>query len=472
MRFPFKRIFLNFYFALQIFVVSIGLLCSFVSYAEIDIAQENIPYDVDEVKNSVVRLVLNQKKTHIPIRIGTGFILEDGILVTNFHVLKALLSKSEKKLYSKINPDFLSQIKISQEGQLLDVQITSIQALDSVHDLALLNIKGDIPPAIKKPRRKVDLTKEELFLVGYPSGQLKAIGQNAPIEIFESKDHTEARMSVSNSDQHGASGSPVVNQRGELMGVLNSSSSFENKIIFSDSKHLFSLQNAEYGVQCFKNKSIKKCFKKVEDFHIKEAKKGDAYAQYQLGFIFREFNKYKKAIKYLELAAQQGNRRSYLVLGNMYLQGEGVSQDDKKAFEYFELAAQAESQYAYYILGNMYLHGETVPQDSKKAIEYFELAAQAGNKDVYYALGNMYLRGEGVPQDSKKAIEYFELAAQAGNKEAYYILGFMDCYINEKKHFDHLAKRFQEGNKEDQNFFKELVKDNKCIEAVINKGDQ
>ena len=152
---------------------------------------------------------MNQKKTPIS-RIGTGFILGDGILVTNFHVLKGLLSKSEKKLYSKINPDFLSQIKISQEGQLLDVQITSIQALDMVHDLALLNVKGsEIPPAIKKPQGEVDLKKEKLFFVGYPSGQLKAISQNGPIEIFESKDHTEVYMpiSFSVSNLFGASGS-------------------------------------------------------------------------------------------------------------------------------------------------------------------------------------------------------------------------------------------------------------------------
>ena len=401
------------------------------SYSETDYTQENIPSDVEEIKNFVVRLEL--KLTKALARSGTGFILEDGVLATNFHVLKGLLSENnllnKEKFSNKINPDFLSQIKIFQEDRLLDIQITSIQALDSIHDLALLNIKGsEIPPAIKKPQGEVDLKKQQLFFVGYPRGQLKAIGQNAPIEIFESKDHTEVHMPISsffsvNNNLPGASGSPIVNQRGELMGVLNSGSDFENKGVFADSKHLFSLQNAEYGVQCSKNTSIKDCFQQMKDFHLKEAEKGDAYVQFKLGFIFREFNKYKKAIKYLEMAAQQGNINAYLFLGTMYLHGDGVSQDDKKAFEYFELAAQAESQYAYYALGNMYLHGDGVPQDTKKAIKYLELAAQAENQYAYYVLGNAYLYGEAVPQDSKKAIEYFELAAQQEHADSVFELG-------------------------------------------------
>ena len=152
MRFLFKNILLNFYLILQIFAVSMGLLCGSFSYAKTNIAKENIPSKVEKVKNSVVRLRVKKKN-------GTGFILEDGILVTNSH---AILDYKNRFFY-QANPYPLSQIKIFQEDRLLDIQITGIQALDSIHDLVLLNIKGDIPPAMK-----VDLKKEQLFLVGYP----------------------------------------------------------------------------------------------------------------------------------------------------------------------------------------------------------------------------------------------------------------------------------------------------------------
>ena len=462
--FNLKRIFLNFYLVLQVFAVSIGLLCVSFSYSETDYTQENIPSDVEEVKNSVVGLYIKNKIGIV--KFGTGFILEDGLLATNAHIARNILFK--KNFISKTDSVPLSQIKIFQENRLLDVQITSVQALDLVHDLALLNIKGDIPPSIKKSRRKLDLTKEQLFLVGYPRGKLKTMSQKGPIEIFELEDRIEeVHMPVSNNDLAGASGSPIVNQKGEVVGVVYTGIAFENKIVFSNSDLLFSLQNAEYGVQCSKNKSIKKCFKKAEDFHLKEALKGDVYTQYILGSKFK-YIKGRKGLKLLKKAAQQGFVLAQAELGFTLHSLESY----KETLKWLDLAAQQGHGNSAFALGSMYYDGEGVSQDYEQAFQYFEQAAQKGHTVAQYRLGNAYLRGEGVPQDSKKAIEYFELAAQAGNKEAYYILGFMDCYINEKKHFDHLAKRFQEGNKEDQNFFKELVKDNKCIEAVINKGVQ
>ncbi|MGI9549347.1 MAG: S1 family peptidase [Bdellovibrionales bacterium] len=277
MRFSLKRILLNFYFALQIFTVSMGLLCGFDSYSETDIVQENIPYGVEEVKNSVVKLFL---KTNEGIDKGTGFILEDGILVTNFHVL----SDGNDSFFNQINSGHLSQIKILQDYHLLDVQVTSIQAVDPVHDLALLNIKGDIPPAIKKHQGELDFTKEQLFLVGYPYGQLKVVDQKGPIQIYEIEDRAiEARIPVSDSDQRGASGGPIVNQKGEVVGICKSISSLGKTVNFSYSEYLFSLQNAEYGVQCSKSISVKDCFKKAKNFLLKEAQKGDIYAQFKLG---------------------------------------------------------------------------------------------------------------------------------------------------------------------------------------------
>ena len=455
MRFLFKNIFLNFYLVLQVFAVSMGLLCSSFSYAETNVlkdfqnyAKEDIPLEIEEVKNSVVGLGLNQENPK-----ATGFILEDGILATNVHVLLELgLSSS-----NKTNPYPLSQIKILQEDRLLDVQITSIQALDMVHDLALLNIKGsEIPPAIKKPRRKVDLTKEQLFLVGYPKEKLKAMEQKGPIEIFELEDRIEeVHMPISTNDIHGASGSPIVNQKGEVVGVAHSIPIAGRKVIFSNNDLLFSLRNAEYGVECSKNTSIKNCFKKAEDFLFKEAEKGDAYAQFQLGRFFYEdyfylkrennfekwmksaaqadfakaqanlgmiyssyFGKYKEGLKWLEQASEQGYFAGTTLLAEIYYEGKEVPKDYKKAREYFELAAQQGNSKAYYSLGVIYHQGEGVSQDYKKAFQYFELAAQKGHIDSIFELGKMYYHGQAVPQDLKKAREYFETISQQEYKEA------------------------------------------------------
>ena len=476
----FKRILLNFYLVLQIFVVSMGLLCGFISYAETDplkefqnLMKENIPSSVERVKNSVVRLDIGKTG-------GTGFILEDGLLVTNVHVLKGLLSKNY--FDNKMEFDSLSQIKIFQEGQLLDVQVTGIQALDPIHDLALLNIKGDIPPVIKKPRKKVDLKKEQLFFVGYPYGQLKAIGQKGPIRIFESEIH----IPIFSGKISGASGSPVVNKKGQVRGIITAGSSTENKAVFYNSDSLFSLQNAGYGVQCSKNTSIKNCFQQAEDFHLKEAQKGDTYAQYTLGLYFIEeyFNhkegmkwleqaaqkgfasaqtelghgflkleQYKEAIKWFELASQNGNINSIFQLGIMYHQGKGVPQNYKKAMEFFKAAASQKSMpNSRYNVAFMYARGEGVFTDHKEAIRWHESAVEIGSLKSLFALGLYYYFGKkGVSQDYKKAFEYFKLAAQKGNSDAYYILGIMynrgqGVTQNYKNGFEYLKLASQKGN--------------------------
>ena len=387
MNFNLKNILLNFYLALQIFVVSMGLLCSSFSYAETDVLQafqnsvkEDIPSDVEEVKNSVVKLRVKKKN-------GTGFILEDGLLVTNTH---AVLNKSDS-FANQINSDHLhlSQIKILQDGEFLDVQVTSIQALDMVHDLALLNIKGsEIPPAIKKPRRKVDLTKEELFLVGYPLGKLKAIGQKGPIEIFESKAHTEVHIPVSTKDTHGASGGPIVNQKGELMGVFHTASG--NNIIFSNNDLLFSLQNAEYGVQCSKNKPIKDCFQQIEDFHLKEAEKGDAFVQYKLSFYFFmiDFND-KEGRKWLEQAAQQGFVLAQDALGFFLFK---KLESYKEALKWFQLAAQQGNTHSAFQLGECTIMVRQYLKITKKLFNILSKQLKKEMMSLTIALGNMYLR--------------------------------------------------------------------------------
>jgi TPR repeat protein len=46
----------------------------------------------------------------------------------------------------------------------------------------------------------------------------------------------------------------------------------------------------------------------------------------------------KEAVKWYRKAANQGDARAQFDLGNMYLSGEGVLQDDKKAYMWWSVA--------------------------------------------------------------------------------------------------------------------------------------
>ena len=73
------------------------------------------------------------------------------------------------------------------------------------------------------------------------------------------------------------------------------------------------------------------------------AKKGFAQAQYNLGVMYGNgkgvAKNYSKAIKWWNLAADQGNDKAQYNLGVMYEEGKGVKKNLKTAKKWFQLAS-------------------------------------------------------------------------------------------------------------------------------------
>ena len=90
--------------------------------------------------------------------------------------------------------------------------------------------------------------------------------------------------------------------------------------------------------------------------------------------------------------------------------------------EWRPLAEQGIADAQFY-LGQMYLKGEGVPQNDKTAIKWYTLAAKQGDAFAQYNLGQMYRKGEGVPQDDKTAVKWYRLAAEQGVAAAQFNLG-------------------------------------------------
>jgi TPR repeat protein len=91
------------------------------------------------------------------------------------------------------------------------------------------------------------------------------------------------------------------------------------------------------------------------------------------------------------------------MLGNMYLYGEGVAEDDGKALLWLQRAARRSDDMAQNWLGIMYASGQGVPQDLALAAHYYRLAAENGNHAAQTNLAMAYEDGRGVAQDSALA---------------------------------------------------------------------
>jgi len=127
---------------------------------------------------------------------------------------------------------------------------------------------------------------------------------------------------------------------------------------------------------------------------------------------------YAGALRELRPLAQQGNLDAQAKLGEMYLQGKGVTQDYTTAMRWLKQAAtQGDVAAAESDLGLIYYNGAGVKRDYAEAARWFQKAAEQGYADAQIGLGTLYSYGLGVPKDPVKAYMWFQLASKGGSKE-------------------------------------------------------
>lgn len=80
--------------------------------------------------------------------------------------------------------------------------------------------------------------------------------------------------------------------------------------------------------------------------YIFSAKKGNAKAMNNLGFIYTQQKKYEEAFQQFQQAAKLGVTESLINIGVMYEDGNFVTKDHAKAYEYYNKALEKGSDYA------------------------------------------------------------------------------------------------------------------------------
>jgi hypothetical protein len=125
--------------------------------------------------------------------------------------------------------------------------------------------------------------------------------------------------------------------------------------------------------------------------------------------------------------AERGSAGAQVLLGGMYLRGEGgVARDDRRAAEWLEKAALQGNAYAEMQLGDLYEKGQGVPKNVALAADWRQEAANRGTVRAQRLLGKMYLDGNGVAKDNGKAEYWLNRAAlEGGDAEAQYLLALM-----------------------------------------------
>ena len=106
------------------------------------------------------------------------------------------------------------------------------------------------------------------------------------------------------------------------------------------------------------------------------------------------------------------------------------------------------------LLGDLFLKGQGVPHNYSMAWQWYQRAALAGNAQAQFKLANMYRKGLGVPYYLSKAVEWYGRAAEQDHVEAQYMLGlihsgrFGGAFVNRGKAEMWLGMAAEQGSQE------------------------
>ena len=125
---------------------------------------------------------------------------------------------------------------------------------------------------------------------------------------------------------------------------------------------------------------------------------------------------YATAVQEFTALAEKGNWEAQLILGKMYMLGQGVPKDSDQAIKWFKAAALQGDSEAQFFLGSMYL----LPQkDIGEGLKWLRLSAEQGNQDAQFLVGKAYMKGQKeLPRDPVQGDMWLRLAAK-DNKEYY-----------------------------------------------------
>ena len=117
---------------------------------------------------------------------------------------------------------------------------------------------------------------------------------------------------------------------------------------------------------------------------------------------------YATGFKEARPLAEQGNADAQLLLGKMYLKGDGVLKDPDQAMKWFKASGAQGNADAQFFVGSMYLLPHN---DIAEGVRWLRLSAEQGNQDAQLLLGKAYMEGE-LPRDPVQAEMWLRLAAR------------------------------------------------------------
>ena len=181
-------------------ILLIPVLLAIIGSTQLGLSQSKSPRQIaQEAFPSVVLLVM-QDSNGQPTSLGSGFVLRDGIVATNHHVITGAPSG-----YCKV------------VGKNMKYEIAGTVGMDEAHDLAIVAVNGLKAPPMPIGDSSQVAVGDEVFAVGNPQGLEGTFSQGIISAVRRVGGDTILQITAPISP--GSSGGPILNNSGKTIGV-------------------------------------------------------------------------------------------------------------------------------------------------------------------------------------------------------------------------------------------------------------
>lgn len=288
-----------------IYVIKLSFLF-FYSFILVSIANANMNISdiVKCVKPALVTILVYNSGHGSPTSMGSGFIInKNGLIVTNYHVIgrtsRIVIKTSDGKLYeAERYQDVVDKTK--------DISILSINA--KFNDYCVLTLCKDIPEV-----------GEHVLVIGNPLGLEQTVSDGIVSALRNIRGFGEVIQTTAPISR-GSSGGPVVNMKGEVIGVATFMMNEGQNLNFAIPVHRINTFLLSMKEQDNTKKS-----------HLNYLQNANINELIRLGNHYLSQKSYLKAIdKYNEVIMQQENSTAYYnrAIAYYYIDEYNLAKDD------------------------------------------------------------------------------------------------------------------------------------------------
>lgn len=396
--------------------------------------------------------------------LGSGFVVADGYIMTNGHVVD-----DAQKIFvmnGQLKPTAATLVNMSYKGKT-----------DGEDDFALLNFSSNtkLPVLVLNTQVK---RMDRVSAWGFGSLTLqfdRSFGEvlNGNFSKLPPVVYTEGTVNALVADgkrtniihtasiARGNSGGPLVNGRGEVVGIntwgaldevdglLNASLPADRILAFINSCGVGAqVARGNQRPQLVERKPLPRPVNtppKQSDSEVvillneearqalEKAKEGDVDAQTFVGVSYYDGSdgfpvNIEEAVKWLESAAKQKNKIASGMLGIICLSEEKYF-NPKRALELLRTGGDAMPEFQY-LLSWLYYEGEFIgiKRNEAESFTWASMAASGGDADGKAQLAVLYYYGEGVEMDREKGLALAQEAAELDSSLGKAILAWIYFY--------------------------------------------